>query len=140
VKKTPLVIATGFTSAYLGDERSLKEFIVGDNVTKNIQSKGENAVLYLINDSYDPLNERQLRVAVNKDPKLFQEFEKYCGQPIAEIPDPFGCHASYAEHFVDALVQRLRSLSIYPVVMDAYKAYKSGLYADYIKDTFDNYE
>ena len=140
MKKSPIVIATGFTAAYLGDERSLREFIVGDHEMKNIQSKGENAVLYLINDSYDPLNERQLKVAVNKDAKLFQEFKKYCGQPIAEIPDPFGCHSSYAEHFSDAMTQRLRSLDIHPVVLDAYKAYKTGHYDDYIKTTFDNYE
>ena len=140
MKKTPLVIATGFTSAYLGDERSLREFVVGDHVTKNIQREGENAVLYLINDSYDPLNERQLRVAVNKEEKLIKQFKKYCGQPIAEIPDPFGCHASYAEHFVDALVQRLRGLDIHPVVIDTYKAYKTGHYDDYIKTTFENYD
>jgi len=140
MKKTPVVIATGFTAAYLGDERSLREFIIGDAVSKDIQKKGDNAVLYLINDSYDPLNERQLKVAVNKDATLIQKFKKYCGQPIAEIPDPFGCHESYAEHFADAMVQRLRRLDIHPVVLDAYKAYKSGYYDDYIKTTFDNYE
>jgi len=140
MEKTPAIIATGFTSAYLGDERSLREFIVGDFVTKNIQRKGENAALYLVNDSYDPLTVRQLRVAVNKDANLIQQYTKFCGQPIAEIPDPFGCHASYAEHFADAMLQRLRSLDIHPVVLDAYKAYKSGHYANYIKTTFDNYE
>jgi len=140
MEKTPIVIATGFTAAYLGDERSLREFIVGDFVTKNTQRKGENAVLYLVNDSYDPLTARQLRVAVNKDTKLIHKYEKFCGQPIAEIPDPFGCHTSYAEHFSDAMLQRLRSLDIHPVVLDAHKAYKSGHYKDYIKTTLDNYE
>ena len=90
----PSVVATGFTTAYLGDERSLREFIVGDHIRSQVtQSKG-NCILYLINDSYDPLNYRQLRVAVNKDEKLLAKFEHYCGCPIAEIPDPFGCHES----------------------------------------------
>jgi lysyl-tRNA synthetase class I len=135
----PSVVATGFTTAYLGDERSLREFIVGDHIRSQItQSKG-NCILYLINDSYDPLNYRQLRVAVNKDEKLLAKFEHYCGCPIAEIPDPFGCHESYSQHFTEALLQRLHYLDIHPVVMDTYQAYQNGYYNSFIATTFENY-
>jgi lysyl-tRNA synthetase class I len=137
-KKLP-VIATGFTSAYLGDERSLREFVVGDHICNKLIRQGENAVLYLVNDSYDPLNERQLRVGVNKDEKLIRKFSEFCGRPIAEVPDPYDCHPSYAEHFADALLGRLRSLDIHPVLIDSYRSYKSGYYAPYIASTLENY-
>ncbi len=135
----PSVVATGFTTAYLGDERSLREFIVGDYIRSQItQSKG-NCILYLINDSYDPLNYRQLRVAVHKDEKLLAKFEHYCGCPIAEIPDPFGCHESYSQHFTEALLERLHCLDIDPVVFDTYQAYQNGYYNSFIATTFENY-
>ena len=137
--KSPYIIATGFTTAYLGDERTLREFAVGDYVTNKITQKGKNTVLYVINDSFDPLNYRQLRVGVNKDENLIRKFEGYCGRPIAEIPDPFECHESYSGHFTDALLQRLNSLDIHPVFLDSYKAYQDGLYSAFISLTFENY-
>ncbi len=135
----PRVVATGFTTAFLGDERLLREFIVGDHVCNQLNERGEHAVLYLINDSYDPLRERQLRLGVNKDEGLIRKFEKYCGWPISEVPDPYGCHSSYSEHFTAALVHRLHTLGIHPVVVDSYRAYKLGYYANYIMLTFENY-
>jgi len=137
--KSPYIIATGFTTAYLGDERTLREFAVGDYVTNKITQKGKNTVLYVINDSYDPLNYRQLRIGVNKDENLIRKFEGHCGRPIAEIPDPFECHDSYSGHFTDALLQRLNSLDIHPVFLDSYKAYQDGLYSAFISLTFENY-
>lgn len=139
LKKTPVIIATGFTAAYLGDERTLREFIVGDYFYQTILQKGENAILYLINDSYDPLNYYQLKVATNKNEKLMKEPIKYCGFPIAEVPDPFNCHSSYSEHFIDALMQRLHKLDIHPVVLDTYNAYRAGHYSKYITTTFEQY-
>lgn len=138
-KNTPYTIATGFTAAYLGDERTLREFVVGNHLKEQIAYQGQSAILYLINDSYDALNYRQLRIAVNKNEKLLKQFEGYCGRPIAEIPDPFGCHESYAQHFAEALLTRLRSLDIHPIILDTYQAYQNGKYASFITTVFENY-
>jgi hypothetical protein len=134
------IVATGFTTAFLGDERTLREFIIGDAVTSQIEQDGGSAVLYLFNDSYDPLNYRQLRVAVHKDEGLLRRFEPYCGRPISEIPDPFECHEHYAHHFEKALIHRLARLGIQPFVVDSYKAYQVGRYTDLIAKTFRSYE
>jgi lysyl-tRNA synthetase class I len=133
------IVATGFTTAFLGDERTLREFIVGDYLKNKIAQKGKEAVMYLVNDSYDPLNYRQLRVGVNKDEGLIKKFEKYCGRPISEIPDPFECHENYSQHFTGALLERLRLLDIYPVVLDSYHAYSKGYYSEFIAITLENY-
>jgi hypothetical protein len=135
----PHVVASGFTTAFLGDERTLREYVVGDHVVTTIRKQGGNAILYLINDSYDPLNERQLRIAVNKDPGLIERFRPFCGRPIAEIPDPYNCHASYSEHFAQALLERLHDLDIHAVLLDSYQAYLKGYYTPFIERTFANY-
>ncbi len=136
---TPVIIATGFTSALLGDERTLREFVMGDYVARAIEREGRNVVLYLINDTYDPLNARQLRVGVKKDADLIQLYGGFCGRPIAEVPDPFDCHESYARHFAVALMKRLHDLGIHPVLLDSYRAYAAGDYAPFIAVTFERY-
>jgi len=136
---TPVIVATGFTSALLGDERTLREFVMGDLTARAIQREGRNVVLYLINDTFDPLNVRQLRIGVKKDPDLIQLYTGFCGRPIAEIPDPFACHESYAEHFAAALMKRLHGLDIHPVLLDSYRAYAAGDYAPFIAITFERY-
>jgi len=136
---TPVVVATGFTTAFLGDERTLREFIVGDHAVRSCTTDGDNAVMYLINDSYDPLDERQLRIAVNKDARLIRQFEPFCGRPISEIPDPYGCHAHYSAHYTALLLERLHALDIHPVMLDAYQAYRRGHYADFVTSTLTRY-
>jgi len=134
----PYVVATGFTTALLGDERTLREFIVGEHMRERISARGRTAVLLLINDSYDALSDRQLRIGVDKNEALFEKFRPYCGRPIAEIPDPFECHESYSEHFAEALRDRLHALGIYPTLVDTYHAYRRGHYAPFVRTTFEN--
>jgi hypothetical protein len=135
----PHVVATGFTTALLGDERTLREFVIGDHVARMLRGQGVNAVLYLVNDSYDPLNERQLRVGVEKDERRMAQFAQFCGRPIAEIPDPYECHASYSDHFLDALLDRLYGLDIHPMVLDAHPAYQQGHYGSFVSMTLHRY-
>lgn len=138
-KKT-LNIATGFTTAFLGDERTLREFIIGQMIKDEHENIGIKATLLLINDNYDPLNYRQLRIGVNKDDGLLDRFKSFCGSPISEVPDPYGCHQDYSRHFECLLMERLGNLGIYPAVIDSYESYKSGLYDDAIRFTFENYK
>ena len=135
----PIIVATGFSTCLLGDERTLREFVIGDQVRQALSNAGHNVLLYLINDTYDPLDYRQLRVGVNKDPGLIERYAPFCGMPIAEIPDPFGCHSSYADHFADAWMARLRSLDIHPVLIDSRRAYNRGHYATYIHQVLEQY-
>jgi hypothetical protein len=135
----PYVVATGFTPALLGDERTLREFVVGDHMRERVSGRGRTAVLILIHDTYDALSEPQLRIGVNKDAGLIERFRSFCGRPIAEVPDPFECHASYAEHFVQAWKGRLDTLGIHPVVIDTHQAYRRGHYAPFLRTTFENH-
>ena len=137
---TPYVVATGFTTALLGDERTLREFVVGEHMRERVTGRGRTAVLILIIDSYDALTDRQLRVGVNKDEALFERFLPYCGRPIAEIPDPFECHSSYSEHFAQALRSRLKALDIHPILIDTYQAYRRGHYAPFVRTTLENHQ
>src|SRR5688500_5040514 len=82
-----VTVAAGATCAYLGDERNLREFLVADEAACWLRRAGQTVVFFLIDDSLDPLNYRQLRVAVKKDEKLIERFKGWCGKPIAHLPD-----------------------------------------------------
>ncbi|KKS41657.1 MAG: Lysine-tRNA ligase [Candidatus Gottesmanbacteria bacterium GW2011_GWB1_43_11] len=123
-----IVVGTGITSSHLGDERNLREFLFAAEVTRFLRAKNYNVFFMLADDSYDALDFRQLRVAVNKNEELIAKFEKYCGMPLKFIPDPFACHDSYSAHFQNEILKRFNDFGIFPNIIDSYSAYASGLY------------
>ena len=137
----PIVtIATGATCAYLGDERNLREFLIADETARRLRQAGHTVFSLLIDDSLDPLNLRQLRVAVNKDEALIQRFQGWCGRPIASLPDPWGCHDSYACHFEEKLLDRVHALGCHPTLISTAALYQSGVYAPYVRDILERYD
>lgn len=131
--KTTVTISTGATCAYLGDERNLREFVVADEVARQVRKNGQTAVTLLIDDSLDPLNYRQLRVGVKKDPVLIEKCQSWCGKPISHLPDPYGCCESYADHFEKELLNRLHYVDCHPTLIRTGKLYERGVYQPYIE-------
>ncbi len=128
-----ITVAAGATCAYLGDERNLREFLIADEVAALLRRAGHIVTFLLIDDSMDPLNFRQLRVAVDKDPDLIERYKDWCGKPISHLPDPWGCHESYSAHFEAQLLDRLHHLGCYPTLVTTAKLYERGLYAPYVR-------
>ncbi len=135
-----VTIAAGATCAYLGDERNLREFLVADETARRLRRAGNTVFFLLIDDSLDPLNFRHLRVAVQKDPKLLEEFKHWCGKPIARVPDPWGCHDSYACHFEEELLGRLHHLGCHPTLITTAHLYERGMYAPYVRLVLERYD
>lgn len=59
-------------------------------------------------------------------------FEKYIGYPYADIPDPFGCCKSYAEHFEKEFMNSLKNFGIEMEYHFQAQEYRSGRYAEHI--------
>ncbi len=135
-----VTIAAGATCAYLGDERNLREFLVADEIARVLRRAGHVVSFLLIDDSLDPLNIRQLRVAVNKDQKLIEKFAPWCGKPISQIPDPYNCHESFAEHFEEQLLSRLHRLGANPTLVSTSKLYERGRYAPFVRIVLEQHD
>ncbi len=135
-----VTIATGATCAYLGDERNLREFLIADETARHLRAAGHTVFTLLIDDSMDPLNMRQLRVAVNKDETLIQRYAHLCGKPISTLPDPWGCHDSFAAHFEAKLLNRLHGLDCHPALVSTASLYQKGMYAPYVRDILERYD
>ncbi|BCM92908.1 lysine--tRNA ligase [Abditibacteriota bacterium] len=135
-----VTIAAGTTCAYLGDERNLREFMVADEMARVLRRAGHIVSFLLIDDSLDPLNIRQLRVAVNKDQTLIDKFAPWCGKPISQIPDPYNCHESFAEHFEEELLKRLHRLGANPTLVSTSKLYERGRYAPFVRIVLEQHD
>ncbi|HEY5313534.1 MAG TPA: lysine--tRNA ligase, partial [Pirellulales bacterium] len=62
-----------------------------------------------------------------------EEFEKYLGMPLCDIPAPDGSNRSYADYFLQGLVDSCEVLGIDVEYMRSYQKYRSGWLAPAIE-------
>ncbi|MGZ4952724.1 MAG: lysine--tRNA ligase, partial [Halobacteriota archaeon] len=116
----PQIIATGITPSGNIHIGNLREVVTGDAIRRAIESHGGEGDLIFVADTFDPLR--------TVYPFLPPRFKKYVGMPLSEIPDPFGCCVSYAEHYLTPFLESLSELDIVPEVYRADLMYKTGKY------------
>jgi len=125
-KEQKHVVATGITPSGAIHVGNLREIIIADAVHSALLTMGVDARLIYVADSFDPLRRRY--------PFLPPDYEVHIGKPLSEIPDPRGCHSSYAEHYLQPFLDSLDELGIKMEIFRADELYKSGMYVDTIKD------
>jgi len=111
----------------------LSDTIRGESVFLALKDLGVKSEFIWVAEDMDPLR---------KVPKGIPEsYTKYIGMPVTDIPDPDGCHNSYAEHhaseYMRVIGQFVRSkMTKYSMR----KEYKKGSFRPYIKKILDNLE
>ncbi len=104
-------------SVHIGNFR---EVVTTYFVVRALQHLGKNTRFIFSWDDFD----RFRKVPKNIDPT----FEQYIGMPYSEIPCPFGCHSSYADHFEKEFEQSLREFGIVPDFIYQSKEYGAKRY------------
>src|SRR3989344_6553295 len=104
----------------------LSDTIRGSSVFRALQDQGVKARLIWVAEDIDPL--RKVPEGVPKN------YSEYIGMPVTDIPDPKGCHDSYAKHHVDEYFKVLDEFV--QVKMEKFsmrEEYKQGNFNDHIK-------
>ncbi len=114
------VCASGISPSGSIHVGNFREVVTTYFVVKSLRKLGKKVRFIFSWDDYDRLR----KVPKNIDPS----FEQYIGMPYAEIPDPFGCHSSYAEHFEREFEESLAVFGIEADFIYQSKEYKSGRY------------
>ncbi len=111
----------------------LSDLIRGEAVSRALQKEGFKHDFIYVTEDMDPLR---------KVPKgVPQKFEEFIGMPVSDVPDPFGCHKSYAEHFVSAFFEVLDGfLFSKPKVFSMREEYKKGNFTDSVEALLKNSE
>ena len=125
--KEEYVCASGISpsgSVHIGNFR---EIATSYFVVKALERKGKKARLLFSWDEYDRLRKVPANIA-----RITDGFDKYIGMPYAEIPDPHGECASYAEYNEKEFERSLEEMNIFPDIRYQAKEYRSGRYADNI--------
>ncbi len=104
----------------------LSDTIRSETVVRALRDSGYESELIWVAEDMDPL--RRVPEGVPK------EYEQYIGCPVSNIPDPWGCHSSYAEHHVEEYMRALPEFVA--VEMRRYsmkEEYKNGRFKKYIE-------
>jgi len=123
--KKKYVCAAGITPSGTIHIGNFREIISAELVARALKKKNKQVRFIYSWDDYD----RFRKVPKNVD----KSFEKYIGMPLSDIPDPFKCHKSYAEHFEKEVEDGLKEMEIKPEFIRQNLMNKKCKYAKEIK-------
>jgi len=120
----PIVCASGISPSgpiHLGN---LREIMVPHLVADEIRRRGLPCRHLFSWDDYD-----RLRKVPAELPASFAE---HIGRPLTSVPDPYGCHQSWAEHFKEPFRRALAEIGVAVEEISQTLMYESGAYRDQI--------
>ncbi len=122
--KEEYVCAAGVSpsgSVHIGNFR---DFATPLFVVKALEKKGKKAKLIVSWDDYD----RCRKIPANVQAVVGSDYDKYIGCPYVDIPDPWGCHESYAAHFEEEFLKGIEPFGIELDCRYQAQMYRTGKY------------
>lgn len=103
----------------------LREIITCDAIVLELRRRRREARHISFIDDLDGLR----KIPVN----IPDDYEKYLGRPLCDIPAPTGASSSYAEYFLKGLRDTAKALSIEAEFIRSHKKYRSGFFVPAIE-------
>ncbi len=125
--KKKYTCASGITPSGVVHIGNFREAITTALVVKALEDKEKKAKFIYSWDDYDTF--RKVPANMPKQELL----TTYLGQPIVDIPDPFDCHKSYAEHHEKEFEKYLPLVGLKPKFLYQAQKYRACEYADLIR-------
>ncbi|MGB4759238.1 MAG: lysine--tRNA ligase [Candidatus Saccharimonadales bacterium] len=108
----------------------LRELVTADAILLELRRRGREARHIQFVDDLDNLRKIPVNVPA--------EFEKHIGYPICDIPAPDGSNQSYADYFLQGLIEACDTLGIEVEYIRAYKKWRNGWFVPAIELALDN--
>ena len=103
---------------------NLREFLTVHFVADELARRGTDVRHLHVWDDYD----RFRKVPAGVDPA----WADHIGRPLSAVPDPWECHASWAEHFKEPLRDALHALGVDMVEVSQTERYRAGHYREQV--------
>jgi lysyl-tRNA synthetase class 1 len=126
------VCASGISPSGAVHIGNFREIITTDFVVKSLERMGRDVRFIYSWDDYDRF--RKVPAGVPDD------FEQHIGKPLSAVPDPDGCHDSYAAHFEAQLEDEIGPLHMGIDFIRQTQMFQDGKYAALIKQAMNNRE
>lgn len=120
----PVTVASGSSPSgpiHLGN---LREFITPHFVAEELRRRGVEVRHLHSWDDFDRFRKVPQGVP--------SEWAEHIGRPLSAVPDPWECHANWAEHFKAPLREALVELGIEMEEVDQSERYRSGAYREQV--------
>lgn len=124
----PHVVVTGISPS--GKIHNLREVLVAEAVANALRDRGLAVRFVFHADTIDPLR----KIA----PGVPESFEKFIGHSLSRVPDPEGCHESYAEHFLVPFERSLEAMDMDIEVLRSHELYESGVYTEVTREALEH--
>lgn len=111
---------------------NLREVLVAEAVANALKARGEEVRFFFHADTIDPLR----KIA----PNIPSDFESYIGHSLSCVPDPEGCHESYAEHFLSPFEEALEHMEMDVEILRSHGLYESGFYTEVTREALEHTE
>ena len=126
----PHVVVTGISPSGNIHVGNLREVLVAEAIANALKARGERVRFVFHADTIDPLR----KIA----PGVPESFERYLGHSLSRVPDPEGCHLSYAEHFLGPFEEALKRMEVDVEVLRSHELYESGVYTEVTKEALEH--
>lgn len=103
---------------------NLREFLMPHFVADELRRRGVPVRHLHVWDDYD----RFRKVPAGVDPS----YAEHIGRPYTAIPDPWGCHATWSDHYKEPIVTALHALGVDMEEISQTERYQAGVYRDEI--------
>ncbi len=125
----PVIFESGFGPSGLPHLGTMAEILRPSFVRKafHLLEPSRPSRLIVFIDDLDGLRKVPENVPNRKD------VEQYLGIPVSKIPDPFGCHASFADHMIGLLGGFLAPVEVEYELVRAAEMYSSGRFDEGLK-------
>src|ERR687894_1419358 len=126
----PHVAVTGISPSGNIHVGNLREVLVAEAVMDALKARGEDVRFVFHADTVDPLR----KIA----PGIPASFKQYIGHSLSRIPDPDGCHETYAEHFLAPFEESLKQMEVDVEILRSHELYEGGLYAEVTREAIEH--
>lgn len=113
-----ILIESGGTPSGTYHIGHMREMVTADAVLLELRRRGRSARHIYFVDDFDNLRKIPVNVPA--------VFEKYLGRPLCDVPAPDGSDQSYADYFMQTLIDGCKALNIDVEYIRAHEKYRDG--------------
>ncbi len=111
---------------------TLREVLTAEAIAREVRRRGRDSRHLHIVDDLDFI--RKVPVGIPED------FKQYLGKPLCDVPAPDGSDQSYADYYLQDLVNASGQLHLSAEIVRAHEKYRAGFFVEAIEITLDKIE
>jgi len=122
---------------------NMNDQVRGHFIRKSVDELGMKDRHILTSDDMDPLRTVPSRIPDGEgiwrepDERAKRSLVEGLGKPVCNVPDPFGCHRSYSDHFTKLMMEDLEAIGVELTLRLVSDLYREGVFDEFTAQTLE---